>query len=94
MYALSDFLITVLSWLVKQSLKAFSFQKVRLFRKEKITSLDERYYSFFTEASLSRCKIKSLKHSRWTSVSRQPVSARGIATKPSISLTVTMGTKK
>ena len=26
MYALSDFLIMVLSWLVKQSLRAFSFQ--------------------------------------------------------------------
>lgn len=29
MYALSDFLIMVLSWLVKQSLRAFSFQEVQ-----------------------------------------------------------------
>ena len=29
MYALSDFLIMIVSWLVKQSLRAFSFQKVQ-----------------------------------------------------------------
>ena len=29
MYALSDFLIMVLSWLVKQPLRAFSFQEVQ-----------------------------------------------------------------
>ena len=28
-YALSDFLIMILSWLVKQSLRAFSFQEVQ-----------------------------------------------------------------
>ena len=33
MYALSDFLIMVLSWLVKQSLRAFSFQEVPLYAK-------------------------------------------------------------
>lgn len=30
MYALSDFLIMILSWLVKQSLRAFLFQEVQL----------------------------------------------------------------
>ena len=29
-YALSDFLIMILSWLVKQSLRAFLFQEVQL----------------------------------------------------------------
>ena len=30
LYALSDFLIMILSWLVKQSLRAFLFQEVQL----------------------------------------------------------------
>ena len=41
-YALSDFLIMILSWLVKQSLRAFFVSGGTAMRNEKITPLYER----------------------------------------------------